>query len=161
MTGVTGPSGQTGVTGPIGPTAPTGELVDTDSIMLAADMTTAVVQPTEAVLMTLLFTTVQAASILNTRFSASLDQIGAPAVQIAANFRLYINGVLRTGTVTNIITDEFGSICIENRLAVVAGVQTVEMRWTRFGPIGQTMRILVATSPTLYHANMICQEQLS
>ncbi len=141
--------------------APAGT-VSTESFPLLVDASTTAIAPVYAVLLTGTLTTVLPSSFLSVFFTNSVFHLGAPAVDIAFNFRFRIDGALPTaggGTTENEDTAEIASMCYSGRFPVAEGVHSVAVEWAHFGGPLQTMHILAASLPDLFHANLTLEEQ--
>lgn len=135
-----------------------GELIQVASTNLSADTTTAVAVPVYATLLTGTMTTVTPASFLDILVYACFDFTGVVGDR-ATSFRLRLNGVLIPASRAaddNAPNDRNMSIAINRRVAIVAGLQTVLLEWSKFGT--GTLQCLPATRPDQHGAHMILEE---
>lgn len=140
----------------------TGELIATVSFNLAVNISTTATPPVYATMLTLALTTVRPASVLDIRFVAAVRHVGVAGVNVAANFRLLLNGVLlpvTRGTTVNILTFAIMPVVIERRVDVTAGLQTVVVEWAKFAGPFNTLIIDPVTLPDLSGAQLVLQEQ--
>ncbi len=141
--------------------APAGT-VSTISFPLLVDAGTTAIAPIYAVLLPGTLTSVLPSSFLSILFTTAVFQTGAPAVNIAFNFRIRIDGALPIaggGTTENEDTGDIASLCYSRRVPVSQGTHTVVVEWAQFGVPGQTMSILAGSIPDLFHANLTLEEQ--
>lgn len=138
-----------------------GVVVNAASINLAADFSTAVAAPVYATLFTLALTTELPASLLKILFSCTALHTGASAANAAINVRFRHNGVLIApggGTTFNDVRSRIQPLVYTQRLAVTAGVQTIDAEISKFGAVGNTTDISPVTLPDLMHAHLELQE---
>ena len=141
--------------------APAGT-VSTRSFPLLVDATTTAIFPVYATLLTGTLISVLPASILAMAFTTSVFQTGAPAVNIAFNFRFRVEGVLPTASAGTAENEDTGRICscaYSRNVPITQGLHTVAVEWTHFGGPLQTVGILAASLPDLFHANLTLEEQ--
>lgn len=141
--------------------APAGT-VSTASFPLLVNASTTALAPTYATLLTGTLTSVLPSSFLSIGFTTAAFHLGAAGISIAMNFRVRIDGALLAaggGTTGNALTSMIFSAAYSRRVPVTEGIHTVAVEWTRFGGPLQTMNILAAALPDLFHANLTLKEQ--
>lgn len=141
--------------------APAGT-VSTRSFPLLVNATTTAIFPVYATLMIGTLTSVLPASILALAFTTSVFQTGVPAINVAFNFRFRIDGALPAagaGTTENEDTGRLCSCAYSRSVPINRGLHSVAVEWSHFGGPAQTLGILAASLPDLFHANLTLEEQ--
>lgn len=136
--------------------------VQTRTFPLLVDASTTATPPVYATLLTGTLTSILPSSFLSVGFTTSVFHTGVGGVNVAFNFRFRIDGALLaagTGTTGNELTARIVSLAYSRRVSIIEGLHTVAVEWAKFGPVTQTMSILAASLPDLFHANLTLQEQ--
>lgn len=141
-----------------------GDLIRTRSANLSVDFSTTVQPPAYVTLHTLPITTVLPSSYLFILWTAGVLCGGPSAANNAVTVRVRHNGALLTpgnGQTANMVRSQINPMSYTRRLVVTAGVQTVVVEISRFGPVGNSVSISPLSLPDLMHSHLTLQEQRS
>jgi hypothetical protein len=139
-----------------------GGLADPVSISQVAPFNAVVTSPAYVTLFTLPITTNLAASQLYYLLTASWNHSGAFAGNLAANFRFRLNGSLLPGGATdNRTRGPIGTVARQGRVAVTSATnpQTLDVEVTLIGAAANSFNIDPTVGGTLYHADLLIEEQ--
>lgn len=126
---------------------------------VAVDAATVVLFPVFATLTTLALTT--GTGFLWINWTSATIHRGIAGVNAAFIFRFRLNGTLIApggGTTVNTLTNMIAPNAYTRRIAVMAGVQTVDVEWSKAGAAINTMSIDALTLPDLCHGHLLLQE---
>lgn len=128
-------------------------------VALTVDFAAAITVPVYVVLLTLQLTTVSASSQLYFMYTGNWRHTGGFAGNAAFNARFRLDGALLPGTTDNKVRNQLGSVSRQGRVAVTAGLHTLDVEVSKFGAVGNTIIIDPVTNPDLNHATLFMQEQ--
>ena len=133
----------------------------TASFELAADFSMVLNAPVYAVLITLALPTFLPSSFLYFNFTSTWRHLGAFAGNAAVNFSFVLKTVLLTGgTTDNKVRGQIGCVARNRRVAVTAGVQTLEVEVSKFGAAANSVVIDPVALPDLNHSALFMEEQI-
>ena len=120
-----------------------------------------IVVPVYVPVLTGTLTTVSPASFLSFVFTSTWRHVGpAVATNAAVNFRFLVDGVLQIGgTTDNKLTGRIGSVALTDRVAVAAGLHTIDVEVSKFGTPLNSIIIDVVALPDLNNCRLSMAEQ--
>ena len=144
-----------------GEQAPFPDVAAPVSIEVLANFNVFAIAPIYFTFLTLSLTTIRASSFLWFNYTGTMISIGAFAGNIACNVRFRHNGVLVVGgTTINTIRSRIMPMARQGRLAVTAGVQTIDCEITIFGTALNSIGINPVLRPDLEHGALTMLEQV-